>query len=299
MQVSTEVLVLGGGIAKYSDEKTIVPSVVPVVVDNNKRYLLLSEFKKVFIKNYSYNNVVDEKKNAVYFDKYIKLNTPFQEYLVKNPGLMGKIVISASFCYYSTPELLHLDFKTILDYFIKDYSGLEILDYSSHIGFDTMFFTKLFKKVYVNDIDDLYLKLLKINFTTFGIKNYEICRNVATLYNGVDVVYFDPPFAGWDQKVGDYFYGDKKLQDIITEFSGAKMIIIKHHKDLPYVDYTFNFIKHYNKKFAVDPTKIFCKFSVMKAKPVVDKMKHDFLVGYPSYGSGIRKILEKNGFNTN
>lgn len=286
MQVSNEILVLGGGVAKYvkdNDEK------------EDKRYLLLSEFKDIFVKHYNFYGTVDEKKNVQHFTNYIKHNTPFYEYLVKKPALPKKIILSTSSCYYSTPSSIHADLKHILDYFISDYSKMSILDYSSHIGFDALFFAKFFGKVYVNDIDDIFLKILKINFTTLGIKNYEICRNRAI---NVDVVYFDPPFSNWDEKAGDYFYGDKKLKDIIDEYKDVKMVIIKHNKDLKYADHTFDFIKKYGKK-PVDITKIFCKFSIMRAKPLVNNMKKQFFATIPSYGSVVRKMLDDVGFNTN
>jgi hypothetical protein len=303
MQVSNEALVLGNGIAKYVNTFENKAEVSRAVITKNpkktdeNRYLLLSNFKKIFVKNYNFKGKIDEKQNLKYFDNYVKFNTPFYEYLHKDPKLINKIILSTSFCYYSTPSSIQGDIKQILDYFITDYKNMEILDYSSHIGFDTIFFAGIFKKVYVNDIEDVFLKILKINFTTLGITNYEICRDHNKMQN-ISVIYFDPPFAGWDEKAGDYFYGDKKLQDVIAEFKDAKVIIIKHHKDLPYVDYTFNFIKHYNKKLPVDKTKIFSKISIMRAKPLVNKMQMDFLVSIPSYGTMIREMLQKAGFMT-
>lgn len=298
MQVSNEILLLTNGVAKFVKCESQYKEDNSVEVKEDKRYLLLSDFKKIFIKKYNFKNVNDEKKNIKYFDNYIKFNTPFYEYLLKNPGLINKLIISTSSCYYSTPISIQGDFKQIIDYFISNYSDLEILDYSSHIGFDALFFSKFFKKVYVNDIDDVFLKILKINFTTLGINNFEICRDYKKM-NNVDIVYFDPPFDGWDEKTGDYYYSGKKLQDVIAEFKNAQMIIIKHHKDLSYVDHTFNFIKHYNKHNPVDKTKIFVKISIMRAKPKVKNMQKKFLVSIPSYNSLICKILSNSGFNTN
>jgi 16S rRNA G966 N2-methylase RsmD len=183
-----------------------------------------------------YINLIAKKKGGAYTDYFPEKNS---EILIDD---VGKYSISKP---YAVEKITNIIKKNINPY------NLTITDGFACIGGDTLGFSRIFKHVNSNELDETRFKYLQHNMNLFDRKNitfynkdyFELVKEIKQ-----DVIYLDPPWGGVDyknEKKIKIVIGDKKFEDLcrtIVNEKLCKLLILK----LPF-------------NYDLDELKTFCK----------------------------------------
>jgi len=140
---------------------------------------------------------------------------------------VGKYYISKP---YAVEKITNIIKKNI------DPTNLTITDGFACIGGDTLGFSKMFKHVNSNELDETRFKYLQHNMAIFNRTNitfynkdyFELVKELKQ-----DVIYLDPPWGGVDYKNAKKMkivIGDNKLEDLcrtILNEKKCKLLILK------------------------------------------------------------------------